>query len=120
MGRLMVEDQGWLGAGHKAAFREIADRITRFVEDLDAIRERAAVVQDELMNRISDHMNRTMYLLTVVASIMLPLGAVTGLLGVNVGGIPGSDNPWAFAILVTLLVLVVLAQVIVFRKLRWI
>ena len=53
------------------------------------------VIQDELSNRLSDRMNRNMYLLSVVAAIFLPLGFLTGLLGVNVAGIPGTDSPWA-------------------------
>ncbi len=41
-------------------------------------------------------MNKTMYILTVLAGIFLLITFVTGLLGINVGGIPGSENPWAF------------------------
>jgi zinc transporter len=64
-------------------------------------------------------MNRTMYHLTVVASIMLPLGFLTGLLGINVGGIPGSENPWGFAAVCAILAAVVAVQVVLFRRLRW-
>lgn len=92
----------------------------QIVEDLDAIRECAAVIQDELMNRLSDQKNRNMYLLTIVATIMLPLGFFTGLLGINVDGIPGSENaPWAFALVCALLVLVVGLEVWILRRLRW-
>jgi zinc transporter len=64
-------------------------------------------------------MNRTMYHLTVVASIMLPLGFLTGLLGINVGGIPGAESPWGFAAVCGILAGIVGAQVILFRRLRW-
>ncbi|MDA0369522.1 MAG: zinc transporter ZntB [Proteobacteria bacterium] len=79
----------------RGRLREVADRTMRYVEDLDAVRDRTAVLQDELTTQMAEQMNRTMYLLTVVATIMLPLGFLTGLLGINVGGIPGSDSPWA-------------------------
>ncbi|MBT5413906.1 MAG: hypothetical protein HOH66_07100 [Rhodospirillaceae bacterium] len=70
----------------------------RHVEDLDAVRERATVVQDELNNRIPDQMNKTMCVLTVVAAILLPLSLLTGLLEINVGGMPGVDSPLAFSL----------------------
>jgi zinc transporter len=98
----------------------VSDRTTRFVEDLDAARERAAVVQDELNTRISDQMNRTMYVLTVVATVLLPPSLITGLLGINVGGIPGSDSSWGFGIVIFLLVILAMVEIAVLRRLRWI
>jgi zinc transporter len=118
--RVLAAELAWLDAASKARVRESQDRVARYVEDLDAIRERAGVIQDELANRLAEQMNRTMYLLTVVAAIMLPLGFLTGLLGVNVGGIPGADSPWGFAIVCALMALLVAVQVLVFRRLRWI
>lgn len=120
MSRIHAETIGWLDARHKAQLREITDRVTRYVEDLDAIRERAAVIQDEVINRVSEQMNRNTYLLALVATIVLPLGLITGLLGINVDGIPGSaDTPWAFNAVVGVLVLLVIAEYFVLRKLKW-
>ncbi len=120
MARLAASHAPWLGAGDRAVLREVADRTTRFVEDLDAARERATVVQDELNTRLSDQMNRTMYVLTVVATVLLPPSLITGLLGVNVGGMPGVEQPWAFAIVVVLLVALAMVEVVVLRRLKWI
>ena len=44
----------------------------------------------------SDQMNRRMLVLSIVAAVFLPLGLLTGLLGINVGGMPGAENAWAF------------------------
>lgn len=120
MGRLQVEETGWLRPVDKAMLREIADRTTRYVEDLDAARERAAVTQEELNNLLADQMNRTMYLLTVVAAVLLPPSLLTGLLGINVGGVPGTENPFAFALVVLLILVVGGVEVALLRRLRWI
>lgn len=104
----------------RGRLREVADRTMRYVEDLDAVRDRTAVLQDELTTQMAEQMNRTMYLLTVVATIMLPLGFLTGLLGINVGGIPGSDSPWAFAIFCAILATLVGVEIAILRWLRWI
>jgi zinc transporter len=61
-----------------------------------------------------------MYLLSIISAIFLPLGFFTGLLGVNVGGIPGTENPNAFYIFSGFLVVVVILQFIYFRKKKWI
>jgi zinc transporter len=102
--RLYTERVAWLTEAHRAHLREAADRILRYVEDLDSARDRASVTMEQLDNRLSERMNRTMYLLAIVSAIFLPLGLVTGLLGINVGGMPGVDSPWAFTIVCAMLV----------------
>mgnify|MGYP000032079499 CR=1 FL=1 len=104
----------------RGRFRETLDQVTRIVELLDDVRERATLVQEELASRMSQRMERTMYVLTVVASIMLPLGFLTGLLGINVGGIPGTEHPLAFWIVCLLLAVTVALEVFLFRRLKWI
>ena len=119
MARLPTEKVSWLNESERMRLRETADRTTRYVEDLDAIRERASVTQEELNGRLSERMNRTMYVLSIVAGIFLPLGLLTGLLGINVGGIPGTDNSWAFTIFCGLLVIIAAAQIWVFKRKKW-
>lgn len=98
--------------------RESQDRTQRYVEELDEVREHAAVVQDEVSNLRGERMNRNMYVLTVVAAIMLPLGFITGLLGINVGGIPGAEDESGFLWVMGLLVALVVAQIVAFRAWR--
>jgi zinc transporter len=120
MARLQLEQYEWLSQHNRIELREVADRVTRYIEELDEVRERSALLQDELVNQLTETANRTIYLLTVVAALMLPLSFLTGLLGINVGGIPGTDSPTAFWIVCLLLLVFGLGQVWLFRKLRWI
>jgi zinc transporter len=120
MTHLQVERVAWLDELDRARLREVGDRVTRAIEDLDSARDRAAVTSEELNTRLSESMNRTMYLLSIVAAIFLPLGLLTGLLGINVGGIPGSDNPHAFLAVCALLVALALGLAAFFRLRRWI
>lgn len=116
--RLQGEPLAWLSDLDRARLREVGDRITRNIEDLDSLRERAAVVQEELAGRLSEQMNRNMYLLSIVAAVFLPLGLLTGLLGINVGGIPGTDNRWAFGIVCAALVVLAGVQIYLFRRFK--
>jgi zinc transporter len=65
---------------------------------LDLARERIIVVQEELLSRVAQEQNSRIYLLSVVAAIFLPLTFVTGLLGMNVAGLPGTEDSSAFAV----------------------
>ncbi|MGD8428962.1 MAG: zinc transporter ZntB [Ectothiorhodospiraceae bacterium] len=117
--RLATERLPLLDDALRNRLRETADRVTRYVEDLDAVRDRAAVVQEELAATLSDQMNRTLYVLSLVGTVFLPLGFITGLLGVNLGGIPGTENPVAFAVLCALLLAVAGFEVVLFYLRRW-
>ena len=109
----------WLSPAHRLELSECVDMTERYVEDLEALRERATVVHDELVALDSERMSRTMYLLSIVAAIFLPLGFITGLLGVNVGGIPGVGNPWGFAIVSAGVFAIAIAEYVIFRHLKW-
>ena len=99
---------------------EIADRATRFVEDLDSARERAAIAQEELNTRIADQMNRTMYLLTIVSALLLPPALLTGLFGINVGGMPGVENPIAFTAIALSIPALAVVEFAILRRMGWI
>lgn len=120
LNRLSQLEETWLNDRVQGRVRETVDRVTRITEELDEVRERSAVIQDELLSRISQRMERTMYVLTVVATIMLPLGFLTGLLGINVGGIPGAENPLAFWAVCVGLALLVAIEVWILRSFKWI
>jgi zinc transporter len=116
---LRISDQPWLELTHKRHLQESLDQVIRYIEDIDSIRERAQITKDELTNALSDKMNRNLYMLSVVAAIFLPLGFLTGLLGVNVGGIPGAETANAFFIFCVSLVIVIGSQIALFKYLRW-
>lgn len=119
MTRLYSEKVDWLSDVERMRLREISDRTMRYVEDLDSIRDRATVTQEELNNRLAEQMNKTMYILSIVAGIFLPLGLLTGLFGINVGGIPGTESKWAFTIFCILLAAVAGFQIWLFKRKKW-
>tara|TARA_B100002003_G_scaffold244207_1_gene269836 strand:- start:106 stop:1218 length:1113 start_codon:yes stop_codon:yes gene_type:complete len=102
----------------RAELAETGDRMTRYVEDLDAVRERALVLAEEAQARAAERSNRAMYVLSIVTAVFLPLGFLTGLLGVNLGGLPGAAAPWGFAAFVVMLALVAGLELWLIRRLR--
>jgi zinc transporter len=119
MYRLYDEKISWLQDKDRLHSREVTDLLLRYIENLDSIRERAAVIHEELVSNLSEQLNSRMYLLALITTIFLPLGFLTGLFGINVGGIPGSESSFAFGIFVVILCGVALALLALFKRKKW-
>ncbi|WP_208353524.1 zinc transporter ZntB [Pseudaestuariivita rosea] len=109
----------FISEADRRSLSESNDRLIRTIEDLDAIRERLQVVKDELANVLADRLNRNLYLLSIISAIFLPLGFLTGLMGINLGGMPGASAASAFWIFTGALIVLAVIQVIIFRWRRW-
>jgi zinc transporter len=119
LGRLRSEQVGWLGELDRAHLRETADRMTRIVEDLDAARERAAVTSEEVAGRLAEQSNHRLYVLSIVTSVFLPLGLITSLFGINLGGIPGTSFAYGFWALTGGMLVWSLLQLWIFKRKGW-
>jgi zinc transporter len=86
----------WLSEEDRLHIREAADRFARMVEELEAVRERAALLHEQLTDLRAEQLDQRSLLISIVAFIFLPLTFITGLLGMNVRGIPYAEEPWAF------------------------
>jgi len=109
----------WFEPHDRREIVETIARLRRHLDDIDISKESAVVLMDELRARSLAGSERTNYLLTIVAAIFLPLTFLTGLLGINVGGIPGADDGAAFWIVVGLCAAIMLTQLALFRKWKW-
>jgi len=116
---LEIDETPLIAPHDRAKLREATDRMTRLAEDLDALRDRAQVVSDQMAAARADRMNSQMLVLSVVAAIFLPLGLITGLLGINVGGMPGAENSNAFWIVCIFLVAAGVALWGLFKSKGW-
>jgi len=115
-----LEDDEWLRPQDRNRLRDAADRVTRFTEELDSVRERAAVIRDQMVDRRAEQMNQSMLVLAVVTVVFAPLTLISGMFGMNVGGIPGSEDGEGFWIVSVILILLGLFFLWAFRRLRWI
>ncbi|HUF86738.1 MAG TPA: CorA family divalent cation transporter, partial [Thermohalobaculum sp.] len=85
------------------ALREEAEAFRRITADLDTLRQRAQLVAEEITMAATERTNDIMMTLSVVAVVFLPLTFLTGLLGVNLAGIPFAGEAWSFAAFAALL-----------------
>jgi zinc transporter len=94
--RLSALPLAWIDASERDALREAADRFARMGEELESVRERSAVLHEELTDLRSEKIDARSLQIAIVAMIFLPLTFITGLLGMNVEGIPYQHEQWAF------------------------
>ncbi|MEI8630974.1 zinc transporter ZntB [Vibrio sp. PP-XX7] len=115
---LIDKQLNWMDDLDRLRLKSISDRQIRHIESIDMLTERASMVQDELINRMSEEINQRSYVLTIVAAIFLPLGFFTGLMGINVGGMPGVNDPGAFwiVVLICVVIFVLLGSIFYWKK----
>lgn len=96
LGRMAQLEFAWISKEDRLHLREAADRFARMAEELEAVRERAALLHEQLTDLRAEMIDQRSLAIAVIAFIFLPLTFVTGLLGMNVAGIPFAEEPWAF------------------------
>lgn len=112
-------DLPWFEAHDRREIAETIERLRRYLDDIDVSKESALVLQDELRARALASSERTNSLLTLVASVFLPLGFLTGLLGINVAGMPGTDDNHAFWNVVWICAALLVMQFAAYMAWRW-
>jgi zinc transporter len=116
---LVNHHYGWMLDDDKAKLNETTNLLIRYLEELDSSIERAQIIQQTMANQVTEQLNQRMYVMSVVAALFLPLGFLTGLLGVNVGGIPGTDSPYAFTAFVIFLLVLTGSIGVYFKNKKW-
>ncbi|CNE92824.1 zinc transporter ZntB [Yersinia nurmii] len=117
--RLASERLPWMNDDDRRRMQEISERLGRGLEDLDSSIARTAVLADEISSLMADAMNRRTYTMSLLAMVFLPTTFLTGLFGVNLGGIPGNEARFGFAAFCMMLVVLVLAVAWWLKRSKW-
>lgn len=120
MNKLINEPLNWLNDMHRLNLRSISERQIRHIEDIDVLRERSGMIQEEISNQMSEQINQRSYVLTLIAAIFLPLSFFTGLMGINVGGMPGVESSIAFWIVTLICIGISLGLIGLFFWRKWV
>ncbi len=118
-GQLARSRMPWFLDDDSDYWNELNNRLTRYLEELELIRERIGLVLESESRRQGERTSRTMYLLGITTGFFLPLSFITGLLGMNVRGIPGDETPYGFVIACVFILGIAGFQIWLFRRLRW-
>jgi zinc transporter len=116
--KLCNTEQKWITDWAKRHFQENLDHITHMIEEVDETRERSQILHDELANALAERLNKNMYTLSIITAIFMPLTFISGVFGMNIGGVPGvgENENHAFIICMFGMLIVALLQVFFFKK----
>lgn len=128
----LIENQLYCVAGLNASDNEALQEPHRkaYIQDLTSeveIAQRGIYRLESRVNDLhayyqmaaSDRVEKRLRILTIVSAITLPLGLIAGLLGMNVGGLPGSKFPYGFAIVIVLMAAIAVAELLYFKRKGW-
>lgn len=116
---LEIEDLSFFTTRDRVRLREAAARTARLGDEMQTLSERAVLVHEQLLDTRAEQMNQTMLLLAAATVVLMPLTVISGILGMNVDGIPFHDSPYAFWIVTGFLCVLGVAIYLFMRKKKW-
>lgn len=100
--RLLQRPPGWMAADDIDELRGATEEFSVVLRDMQALQERIKLLQEEIAANVNEDNNRSLFVLTVVTVLALPINILAGLFGMNVGGIPLAENGHGFWIVVAI------------------
>ena len=101
--RLLNRPPAWFMKDDARELREATEESSAVLNDLAALQERTKLLQEEIAAHTTEQTNRSLFLLTIVTVLALPINIIAGLFGMNVGGIPLAVDPHGFWIVVAII-----------------
>ena len=116
---LEIEDLSFFTERDRIRLREAAQRTARLGDEMQTLSERAGLVHEQLLDQRSEQMNRNMLILAAATVVLMPLTVISGVLGMNVAGIPFADSPWAFWVVTGSLLVMGVSIYLWMHRLKW-
>lgn len=99
--RLVNRPPHWMREEDVQALRQSAEEFALTLRDIEGLQERIKLLEEEIASKVGEHTNRSVLILTAVTVIALPVNLLSGLFGMNIGGMPWQHDSAGFAIVVT-------------------
>jgi zinc transporter len=103
---LEIEDLSFFSARDRTRLRESSSRLERMGNELQALSERAILIHEQIIDTRAEQMNKTMLVLTAFTVILMPMTVISGVLGMNLAGIPFAGERWTFWAVIGLFALI--------------
>lgn len=87
----------WWDAPAAKVLAQLEGVLTSAIQDLELTQERARLLGEEMDSRLAERTSRNLYVVSVAAALFLPITLISGIFGMNVGGLPWLGDPAGFA-----------------------
>ncbi|MBX3625312.1 MAG: hypothetical protein KF892_09895 [Rhizobacter sp.] len=98
----LAQPPPWVASHDLDELRQATEEFSLVIRDLSALQERIKLLQEEIAAQVSEQTNRSLFTLTMVTVLALPINITTGFFGMNVGGIPFAEHKAGFVLVVLL------------------
>jgi zinc transporter len=102
--RLLQHPPAWMAELDGQDLRDATEEFSVVLRDMVALQERVKLLQEEVAAEVNEQNGRSLFVLTIVTVLALPINIIAGLLGMNVGGIPLAGNEHGFLIIVAIVI----------------
>ena len=100
--RLLQRPTSWMKEADIQDLRQSSEEFSAVLVDMASLQERIKLLQEEIAAMINEKNSRSLYILTIVTVLALPINIIAGLFGMNVGGIPFAEDAEGFWMVVSL------------------
>jgi zinc transporter len=114
--RLIPHLPSWCRSTEISELRRNLELLDALVQDLELVQERARLIQEEMAGRLQERVNQNLYVLSIVTTIFLPVTLITGIFGMNVGGVPWTQESLGFSWAMLTMVATLTATLIVLKR----
>jgi len=99
--------------------RDCYDHTVQYIDIIEVYRDMATSMVDAYLSSVSNQMNAVMKILTIIATIFIPLTFIVGIYGMNFKNMPELACPYGYQAVWGLMILIVIGMVIFFRRKGW-
>ena len=99
--------------------RDVYDHTIQIIDTVESFRDMVSGMLDIYLSSISNKMNAVMKVLTIIATIFIPLTFLAGIYGMNFKYMPEIEWPWSYAVFWVVVATVAAAMVVYFRRKKW-
>lgn len=100
-------------------YRDVNDHVIQIIDIIESIKEMLTGMHDMYLSSISNRMNEIMKVLTIIATIFIPLTFLAGIYGMNFKFMPELGLRWGYFVILGIMIIVAAVMVFFFRKKKW-
>lgn len=104
--RLLLRPPAWVAEQDVQELRQSTEEFSLVLSDMSSLQERIKLIQEEIAALVNEGNNRSLFVLTIVTVLALPINMIAGLMGMNVGGVPMGQDPDGFWLVVGIAVFI--------------
>lgn len=119
MNSMLRDESPFIADETKLFLRDVYDHTVQIIDNLDNNRELVSGLHDMYMTNISNKMNEVMKVLTIIATIFIPLTFIAGIYGMNFENMPELQWKWSYPIVWGFMIIATIGMIFYFRKKKW-